>query len=410
MPCLRGIELSLVIQPESLSLPEFPHPDASSFRVVSLDEHSQTEENEVSTHGPDSARIQKLAPRASVYIPSTPGSRFWVQYHIHRSPEPSSYLLFKVFMNGRHITSCGIKHGVVSGTISRALYEPSDRWHLKQNGTLLKRSGIESRSFCFSPGPDAVDVADDGGVIEVQVFRAKSRRRCTAQPVPHRDQQQYGITSPSTGLLEHPEDAVYYEWVLHDAVEAPFATFCFHYRAWAYLWDLNLVTDGSNSPLHNHGLGEGLGKNRRSDIAHDRSKGEVESSREESDLGNYDEDTKNTQVIEPETTRTRPYSQREALPNKELKSSKPINRQPSHRRKPSLHSTASLREIPRSGDPFITFLLPPVMEEEDPFTSPYIPLGHEMPTTSPTRSYYRHNARSRVHRPLPTVNEVPKLE
>lgn len=216
--------------------------------------------------------------------------------------------------------------------------------------------------------------------------------------------------SPSTGLLEHPEDAVYYEWVLHDAVEAPFATFCFHYRAWAYLWDLNLVTDGSNSPLHNHGLGEGLGKNRRSDIAHDRSKGEVESSREESDLGNYDEDTKNTQVIEPETTRTRPYSQREALPNKELKSSKPINRQPSHRRKPSLHSTASLREIPRSGDPFITFLLPPVMEEEDPFTSPYIPLGHEMPTTSPTRSYYRHNARSRVHRPLPTVNEVPKLE
>lgn len=192
MPCLRGIELSIIIQPNSQPLPEFPHPDASSIRVVSLGETAQTEENESSLHAPDSAHIRKLAPRASVYIPSAPGSQFWVQYRIHRSPEPSCYLLLKLFVNGRHITSCGIADAA-PGTISRALYEPSDRWHLKQSGTLLKRSGIESRSFCFSPGPDAVAAADDGGVIEVQVFRAKSRRRCTPQLVPHRDQQQYGV-------------------------------------------------------------------------------------------------------------------------------------------------------------------------------------------------------------------------
>lgn len=194
MPCLRGIELSIIIQPDSLPLPEFPHPDASSVRVVSLGEIAQAEEfyNESSPHGSDSTHIQKLAPRASVYIPSTPGSQFWVQYRIRRSPEPSCYLYLKLFMNGRHITSCGITDAA-SGTISRALYEPSDRWHLKQNGTLLKRSGIESRSFCFSPGPDAAAAADDGGLIEVQVFRAKSRRRCTPQLVPHRDQQQYGV-------------------------------------------------------------------------------------------------------------------------------------------------------------------------------------------------------------------------
>jgi hypothetical protein len=192
MPCLRGIELSIIVQPDSLPLPEFPHPDASSVRVVSLEETAQTEENESSPRGSDSARIQKLAPRASVYIPSTPGSQFWVQYHIHRSPQPSCYLYLKLFMNRRHITSCGITDAA-SGTISRALYEPSDRWHLKQTGTLLKRSGIESRSFCFSPGPDAAAAADDGGVIEVQVLRAKSRRRCAPQLVPHRDQQQYGV-------------------------------------------------------------------------------------------------------------------------------------------------------------------------------------------------------------------------
>lgn len=208
MPCLRGIELSLIIQPDSLSLPEFPHPDASSVRVVSLGETTQTEENEASPRGLDSARIQKSAPRASVYIPSTPGSQFWVQYHIHRSPEPSCYLLFKLFMNGRHITSCGIKPDTISGTISRALYEPSDRWHLRQDGTLLKRSGIESRSFCFSPGPDALAAADDGGVIEVQVFRAKSRRRYTPQLVAHRNQQQYGImdVNPEVKREDEGED------------------------------------------------------------------------------------------------------------------------------------------------------------------------------------------------------------
>jgi hypothetical protein len=194
MPCLRGIELSLIIQPESVLLPEFPHPDASSVRVVSLSEATpKIEGNDASPPGSDSAQIQKLAPRASVYIPSTPGALFWIQYHVHRRPEPPCYFFFKLYINGRHITNCGIKPDTVSGTISRALYEPSDRWHLKQNGTLLKRSGIESRFLCFSPGPGAIAAADDGGLIDIQVFRAKSRRRSTPQLAPHRDQQQYGI-------------------------------------------------------------------------------------------------------------------------------------------------------------------------------------------------------------------------
>lgn len=194
MPCLRGIELSLVIMPDSVLLPEFPHPDASSVHVASVGEAAQNvQETDAIPPGSDSPRIQKTAPRASVYIPSTPGSQFWVQYSIHRHPEPPCYLFFKLLINGRNITNCGIKPGTESGTITRALFEPSDRWHLKQDGMLLKRSGIESRSFCFCPGPDATAAADDGGLIEIQVFRAKSRRRSTPQLAPHRDQEQYGI-------------------------------------------------------------------------------------------------------------------------------------------------------------------------------------------------------------------------
>lgn len=194
MPCLRGIELSLYIQPDSILLPEFPHPDASSVRVVSLSEAiKRVGENDAVDPGSESPHIQKTAPRASVYVPSMPGSQFWIQYTVHRPPEPSCYLFFKLFINGRNITNCGIKPDTVSGTITRALFEPSDRWHSKQNGTLFKRSGIESRSFCFSPGPDAIAAADDGGLIEIQVFRAKSRRRNTPQLAQHRDQERYGI-------------------------------------------------------------------------------------------------------------------------------------------------------------------------------------------------------------------------
>ncbi|KAM0251308.1 hypothetical protein ACHAQJ_008248 [Trichoderma viride] len=412
MPCLRGIELSLIIQPDSVLLPEFPHPDASSVRVVSLSEAAQKiAENEASSPGPDSTRIQKLAPRASVYIPSTPGSQFCVQYYIRRRPDPPCYFFFKLFINGRHITNCGIKPDTVSGTISRALYEPSDRWHSKQNGTLLKRNGIESRSFCFSPGPHAIAAADDGGLIQIQVFRAKSRRRSTPQLVPHRDQQQYGIISPSTGLLEHPEDAIYYEWVLYDAVEAPFATFCFHYRAWTYLWDLNLAADDSNSLLHNSRLRERLGRNRRRAMTHGKSQDEAETIHVELDLGNCDENADRIRNTEPQTAAHAHYpSQGIVLPNKELKPLEMDNGLLSRRKKASSYSTAPFTESSRSCDPFTTTLLPPVIEEEDSFMGPCIPLRHKRINVPLTRSYSRESLYSRFRQPLPTVNEVPRLE
>ncbi|KAK4082134.1 uncharacterized protein Triagg1_1946 [Trichoderma aggressivum f. europaeum] len=384
MPCLRGIELSLVIQPDSVLLPEFPHPDASSVHVASVVEASQrVQENDVTSPGLDSPRIQKTAPKASVYVPSAPGSQFWVQYSIHRHPEPSCYLFFKLFMNGRNITSCGIKPGAASGTITRALFEPSDRWHLKQDGMLLKRSGIESRSFCFSPGPDAIAAADDGGLIEVQVFRAKSRRRSTPQLAVHRDQERYGIISPSTGLLEHPEDAIYYEWILQDATEAPFATFCFHYRAWTYLCDLNLVTDNDNSLLYNARLWERFERSRHE--ATDYSELEDGSTACHAGLDSVDP-KEESQILEAHNSLPLLSNKVVTFPTKSFK-----------RRSNSYTHSATL------------LLLPPVMEE-DVFTSSYESPGNERMTAPRYRYLARENHYLRFRRPLPTVNEVPRLE
>ncbi|KAL7813495.1 hypothetical protein V8C26DRAFT_405356 [Trichoderma gracile] len=410
MPCLRGIELSLVVQPDSVQLPEFPHPDASSVRIASVgDVVANLQDLDAASPGSDSPRIQKTAPRASVYVPSTPGSQFFVQFFIHRHPEPACYLYFKLFINGRSITSCGIKPGAESGIISRALFEPSDRWHLQQNGVLLKRSGIESRSFCFAPGPDAVAAADDGGLIEIQVFRAKSRRRSTPQLAPYRDQEQYGIISPSTGLLEHPEDAIYYEWNLQDAVDAPYATFCFHYRAWSYLWDLNLVVDDGNALLYDDRLYERLGEYQHQGTVSDSPRNETEPGI--IDLGMVQRSPHDdSQDTAPHLSRGHHRLQGIAEVNEEPRPMRERNNNQRRRHKrASSSSTRPTRRTSHAHAHTARMILPPVMEE-DVFTD-----SHDSPErgtiSASTKRFYAHqHFYSGFRRPLPTVDEVPRLE
>ena len=53
--------------------------------------------------------------------------------------------------------------------------------------------------------------------------------------------------SPTTGLLEYPEEAAYYSWILEDPKNAPYASFCFHYRSMDNLKLLNLLPDSTKS-------------------------------------------------------------------------------------------------------------------------------------------------------------------
>ncbi|KAK5995827.1 hypothetical protein PT974_04245 [Cladobotryum mycophilum] len=248
MPRLRGIEISVAVQPESLILPEFPHPEASPVCLKSPDKASPSlRASRSSAFDIESTHIPKINPKVSVYIPSIPGTRFWIRYSVQRALEPPGCFFFKLFMNGRNVANWGADPGVTSGIITRALHEPSDRWNFKQGGILLRRTGIESRFFFFALATETITIADDGGLIEVQVFRARSRRRRTPNLSKHRNQDQYGIKSPSGGLVDRPEDMVYYDWVLDDPTYSPFASFQFHYRSWTYLCELNLISYNANS-------------------------------------------------------------------------------------------------------------------------------------------------------------------
>ena len=76
----------------------------------------------------------------------------------------------------------------------RGLFEPSDRWNYKNEGTVYKNMGTEARPFMFAEeGSRTTSVAIDGGLIEVQAFRAFGRQRRLAEPTDFKSQEAYGI-------------------------------------------------------------------------------------------------------------------------------------------------------------------------------------------------------------------------
>lgn len=65
MPSLRGIEISLTTEPFNDRVPEFPHPEGSSARLIGSHSGSSKQES-IST--------PKTGPTIAVYIPSVPGT------------------------------------------------------------------------------------------------------------------------------------------------------------------------------------------------------------------------------------------------------------------------------------------------------------------------------------------------
>ncbi|KAI0016735.1 hypothetical protein F4780DRAFT_797497 [Xylariomycetidae sp. FL0641] len=226
MPTFRGIDLAVITGSGVQRLEEYPHHNGSSIRPMrSINTQSPSP-------GPTLQRTYD--PRVSVYIPSSPGEPFWLRYNVVQQPPPSRWLYFKLYFNGHPTVSWGIDTEVcVRGRVSRALYKPGDRWG--EDGV----AGIESRYFHFVRNPEERGAANDGGLIEVQVFRCKGRKRSAVMLDPYRHREHYGITIPSGGLLDS-DDATYYDYYLADAKDSPYATFRFHYRSLQYLEMLNI--------------------------------------------------------------------------------------------------------------------------------------------------------------------------
>ncbi|CAK7233090.1 Oxidoreductase NAD-binding domain-containing protein 1 [Sporothrix bragantina] len=202
MPCFRGIDLSIVAASDHSVFPEFPHPDGSSVRLGGLQSSRYSGAVFLSprrlkkTGGSLSDDAQRHAdPKFSVYIPSAPDTNFYFRYIIGQAPMGHRYLFFRVAINGRHVVSWGVDLAEsLVGAAHQALFEPSAYYQYTDNGVVMTQYGIESRCFRFvTYGSGIASIPDDGGLIEVQVFRAKSRARRAPQPDSYRGGDKYGV-------------------------------------------------------------------------------------------------------------------------------------------------------------------------------------------------------------------------
>ncbi len=75
----------------------------------------------------------------------------------------------------------------------KGLFEPSDYWNYENNGVMYKNMGLEQRSFFFGLDNETRSAANDGGLIEVMIFRARGRKRKMPSPLDFKSQEDYGL-------------------------------------------------------------------------------------------------------------------------------------------------------------------------------------------------------------------------
>lgn len=132
------------------------------------------------------------------------GAPFSISYTVSQRPlDPCEYLFFKLFMNGRAITSWGIDLDDRStGRVAQSLWKPSEQWD--------SLAGAEARTFEFLAVQEDKPLAEEGGMIEIQVFRAKARRQRALRLEAVRGGEMYGIgyvMAPSTiHVVDLPTD------------------------------------------------------------------------------------------------------------------------------------------------------------------------------------------------------------
>ncbi|AEO56298.1 hypothetical protein MYCTH_2057586 [Thermothelomyces thermophilus ATCC 42464] len=181
MPCLRGVELSLTTIPSNEPIPEYPHPEGTSARLLGTLLSGQNGQ----------ASQRKTGPTVAVYIP------------INTAPStPCKYVFFRLYMNGRPIAAWGIDPVVrLKGKVTKSLWVPSELYH--------GQVGFEGRNFVFLPGQEHKSVAEDGGLIEIQVFRARERRARAPRLEEFRHRESYGIARSFRS--DNTDEAVFHE-------------------------------------------------------------------------------------------------------------------------------------------------------------------------------------------------------
>lgn len=122
-----------------------------------------------------------------ILILTPTGTLFAINYRINTvPPAPCKFVFFRLYINARPIAAWGIDpEARPRGKVVKSLWAPCPQYP--------GQVGFEGRNFVFLPGEEHKSVAEDGGLIEIQVFRARERRARAPRLQEFRYQENYGI-------------------------------------------------------------------------------------------------------------------------------------------------------------------------------------------------------------------------
>lgn len=156
-----------------------------NFRGINVHAVSQIEARRLPEY--NTAQAVDANPVAACYIPTIPGAQIWFEYSIDGPHPPNAMYLFKLFIDGRHVTTwvrlfltavseciftalqdCTAKH-TYHGKVAYSL-------HVVKSGHYGGRAVVQnSLMFSVPEGRQSPATRDD--CIEIRVHRIQKRRR-----------------------------------------------------------------------------------------------------------------------------------------------------------------------------------------------------------------------------------------
>ncbi|KAF9690950.1 hypothetical protein EKO04_011239 [Ascochyta lentis] len=239
MPTYRSISIALHSQFDIETIPEYHMPLPS---LPPTPPHTSLPSS--TTHKPTTALplvINSVPPLTNkensthtVYIPSLPGSRFWLSYAVAPPVPAEWYFLFKLYVDGVGVINwCTGQEEGWRGKVMFGLFAGAD-------------GGWQRDVLVFGGRTEGEEEGRRGeGELEIRVFRASGRRRLK------RDVSTFG----EAGLPEKPggfrlvnagragseQPKRFYKLALIDPIDQPFAKFRYCCHSWEQLRDLGLL-------------------------------------------------------------------------------------------------------------------------------------------------------------------------
>ncbi|MCJ1307106.1 hypothetical protein MMC25_000752 [Agyrium rufum] len=240
MPTYRNISVSLVSQFDILTIPEYAPPSAPNLLEVPSSPSKATSQSNVplpSLRGDDHV--------VSVYIPSYPSSQFWVTYRID-PPAAGTELsgieyYFKLFLNKTHLVSwgCGAQDGFKGKTMFGI-------FRAEGHGKAMRKI------FCFGGERDLwAGRAELNDVLEIRVYRAGGRKqirptmlesRVQLEAIDKKPMNRGGVILTRAGPVRINHPVNFFNFLLIDPLDEPYATFRYLCRSWDTLEGLGVTT------------------------------------------------------------------------------------------------------------------------------------------------------------------------